>query len=342
MSSKQSLRILVVGYGLIGRQRAAALRALPSATVAGTVDPAATDLPAHSDAPHYVDLAAVPPELYDAAIIAVPHQHAAKLAEAVLSTGRPVLVEKPLGITSDEAVRVQELADTLPRPSFVGYNYRFLPGISAMLELARSGSLGRLRNLDLLLGHGGHPDSDKGWKLDPQQAGGGVLLDPGVHLLDLLLAIAPNVECTDIQATRGFWRTGIEEDVIATFRDGALLATVRSSHIRWVNTFRVELIGEDGYALAEGRGGTYGSMSLRVGSRWAWNVPGAASQREMESRRDFGTQNMSLIDELTRVVDAWLGDKQSGPVHPATMAEARAVTELCDRLYRQSASARTR
>ncbi len=340
-SERPPLRVLVVGHGLIGRQRAAALRALPSATVAGTVDPAATDLSAHSDAPHYLDVGAVPPELYDAAIVAVPHHHAAKLAEAVLSAGRPVLIEKPLGITADEAVRVQQLADGLRHPSFVGYNYRFLPAISAMLELAHSGRLGRLRNLDLLLGHGGHPDSDKGWKLDPQQAGGGVLLDPGVHLLDLLLAIAPNVECTDIQATRGFWRTGIEEDVIATFRDDALLATVRSSHIRWVNTFRVELIGEDGYALAEGRGGTYGSMSLRVGSRWAWNAPGAASQRETESRQDFGAQNISLSDELTCVVDAWLGDQRSGPVHPATMAEARAVTELCDRLYRRLAGAGT-
>ena len=104
----------------------------------------------------------------------------------------------------------------------------------------------------------------------------------------------------------------------------------------------MELIGEDGYALAEGRGGTYGSMSLRIGSRWAWNAPGAASQRETETRQDFGTQNMSLSSELTRVVDAWLGDEHSAPVHPATMAEGRAVTELCDRLYQQLARARTR
>jgi 1,5-anhydro-D-fructose reductase (1,5-anhydro-D-mannitol-forming) len=331
------LRVLVVGFGLIGRQRAAALDGLEGALLAGTVDPLAEDPSAQTGAPHHADLQAVPADLYDAAIIAVPHDRAAELAATVLRAGRPVLVEKPLGMTSEEARALQQLADAVAAPSFVGYNYRFLPAISAVLELASSGALGRLRNLDLLLGHGGHPSSGEGWKLDPQRAGGGVLLDPGVHLLDLLLTIAPAAECTDVQATRGFWPTGIEEDVVATFRHEQLLATVRSSHIRWVNTFRVELVGEDGYALAEGRGGNYGPMTLRVGSRWAWNAPGAGSQREMEDERDFGAENRSLEDELAAVVRAWRGGHAPGPVHPATMVEARAVTELCDRLYRQLA-----
>jgi len=336
------LRVLVVGYGLIGRQRAAALNGLAVARLAGTIDPAGQDPSAQSGAPHYRDLAAVPPGLYDAAIIAVPHDRASELATTVLEAGRPVLVEKPLGITGQEAQRLQQLADTLSLPSFVGYNYRFLPAVSAVLELASSGGLGQLRNLDLLLGHGGHPGSHEGWKLDPQRAGGGVLLDPGVHLLDLLLLLAPEVECTDIQATRGFWQTGIEEDVVASFRGRQLLATVRTSHIRWINTFRVELIGEDGYALIEGRGGNYGPMSLRLGRRWAWSEPGAPSQRESEQELSFGAENLSLNEELRAVVGCWRGEEQSGPAHPATMTEARAVTELCDRLYRQLARAGTR
>jgi predicted dehydrogenase len=186
----------------------------------------------------------------------------------------------------------------------------------------------------MLLGHGGHPKSDEGWKLDPVRAGGGVLMDPGVHLLDLLLALAPRIECTDVQVTQGFWRTGIEEDAVAIFRREQLLASVRVSHIRWVNTFRVELIGEDGYAIAEGRGGNYGPMELRIGRRWAWAEPGGKSQREAEETHSFGSENVSLRDELEAVVEAWrAGNSAPGPVHPATMEEGRAVTELCEHLY---------
>jgi 1,5-anhydro-D-fructose reductase (1,5-anhydro-D-mannitol-forming) len=332
------LRVLVIGHGLIGRQRAEALGALPAVHLAGTVDPAQPDPSSVTGAPHYTDIAEVSPELYDAAIVAVPHDRATGLAEAVLHAGRPVLIEKPLAVSAGAARRLEGLAFAVPVPSFVGYNYRFLPAIQAILEIASSGRLGRLRNLDMLLGHGGHPTSQEGWKLDPARAGGGVLLDPGVHLLDLLLALAPGVECTDVQATSGFWPTGIEEDAVATFRQEQLLATVRVSHIRWVNTFRIELVGEDGYAIAEGRGGNYGPMGLRIGRRWAWSEPGAKSQREAEATQAFGSDNLSLRDELEAVVGAWrAGGSPAGPVHPATMSEGRAVTELCEQLYQHLA-----
>ncbi len=328
------LRVLVVGYGLIGRQRADALRTLPGSRVVGVVDPIAAEMSIADGHPHHANIADVAIDSYDAAIVAVPHDRAVELASTILRAGRPVLIEKPLGVTGIQAGELERLARALPAPSFVGYNYRFLPAIAAILELVASGTLGRLRNIDLLLGHGGHPKSDEGWKLDPLRAGGGVLLDPGVHLLDLLLMMAPDVQCTDVQGTRGFWRTGIEEDVVAVFRRERLLATVRTSHIRWINTFRVEVIGEDGYAIAAGRGGNYGPMSLRVGRRWAWSSPGAPGQRETEDERHYGAENVSLRDELAGVLEAWrMGKTPAGAAHPATMAEGRAVTELCEQLY---------
>jgi predicted dehydrogenase len=329
-----TVRIAVVGYGLIGRKRAEAVCAIPGARLAAIVDPRLDASPPLDEVRQYSDLSALPSVDYDAAIIAVPHDLAGELARAVLDTGKPVLIEKPLGITGHDARVLEDQAASVERPSFVGYNYRFLPAIRGLNKAIADGQLGELRNIELLVGHGGHPGSAEGWKLDPARAGGGVLLDPGVHLLDLLLRIAPEIECTDVQATRGFWPTGIEEDVVATFRSGNLLATVHVSHIRWVNTFRVEVFGDDGYAIAEGRGGNYGPMSLRVGRRWAWTQANDLTQRGAEIYEDFGDRDESLQDELESVVRAW----QSGSVpaditRPATFSEARAVTELCDLLY---------
>ena len=325
-------RVAVVGCGLIGRQRVEALLTIPGAELAGTVDPAA-DRPPASLAPHYESLDEVPADTYDAAVVAVPHDLAFELAETVLRAGKPVLIEKPLGISSAQARELERLASALPLPSFVGYNYRFLPAIRELVGLVRSGQLGTLRNLDLLLGHGGDPGSTQGWKLDPARAGGGALLDPGVHLLDLLLVIAPDAVCTSVEATRGFWGTETEEDVVATFRAENLIGTVRASRIRWLNTFRVEVHGEDGYAIAEGRGGNYGPMTMRLGRRWAWRDQGVVSQRDSEEVRDFGQQDASLSDELTAILSAWTGaGPQVGFPAPAQMAEARAITELFEQL----------
>jgi 1,5-anhydro-D-fructose reductase (1,5-anhydro-D-mannitol-forming) len=328
------LRVAVIGLGLIGRRRAEALGRIDGAMLAATVDPAFGAPGAVAGTSHYPTIGDVPEDTYDAAVVAVPHDRAFSIAARVLRAGRPVLVEKPLGVHGTDARELETLAARLPVPSFVGYNYRYLPAIGELLRRAAAGDLGELRNVDMLVGHGGHPGSAEGWKLDPARAGGGVLLDPGVHLFDLLLRLVPSASCTAIEASRGFWPTGIEEDVVATFRDGRLIATVHVSHIRWVNTFRVEAFGDDGYAIAEGRGGNYGRMTLRLGRRWAWADAAAVGQRESEDVRDFGTRDVSLRDELADVVARWRGEKTpAAEPQPATMSEARRITELCERLY---------
>jgi 1,5-anhydro-D-fructose reductase (1,5-anhydro-D-mannitol-forming) len=328
------LRIAVVGLGLIGRQRVEALQRLAGASLAATVDPLASPTPAEPRAPHHRLLAELSPDSYDCAIVAVPHDVAVDVARQLLHAGKAILIEKPLGVSSSDARELETLADALKRPSFVGYNYRYLPAIAELIRRAQAGDLGRLRTLELLVGHGGNPRSGEGWKLDPVRAGGGVLLDPGVHLLDLMLRLTPEVRCTAIEATRGFWPSGIEEEVLASFRHERTIATMRASHIRWVNTFRVELFGEDGYAIAEGRGGNYGPMTLRIGQRWGWTTPGVTGQRESEQTWNFGEHNDSLHDELTDVVARWNGDDPSvSQPRPASMSEAREITELCEQLY---------
>ena len=332
-SPMTALRVAVVGQGLIGRQRAEALLGIPGARLVATVDPCAnTSL--RPFIPHHACLNDLSVESYDAAVIAVPHDIAGKLAAMSLRAGKPILLEKPLGLTASEAHELEQLADAVPTPSFVGYNYRYLPTIRELISIVERGRLGELRSIDMLIGHGGHPRSAEGWKLNAARAGGGVLLDPGVHLLDILLRIAPKASCCAAEATRGFWPTGIEEDVTLTFRTERLLASVRVSHIRWINTFRIEVFGEEGYAIAEGRGGNYGPMTIRVGKRWGWFEHEGMGQRETEDVSDFGNRDESLHEELVAVIAAWqTGSPSADALHPATMAEARAVSDLCDRLY---------
>jgi predicted dehydrogenase len=341
------LRILVVGHGLIGKQRAAATFALAAKGVpcalAGTVDPAPRAAELYGAAPHYARFEDVPAASFDAAVIAVPHHLAAGIALAVLGAGKPILVEKPLGLNAAESRRIAEAG--AGTASFVGYNYRFLPTFREATARLERGELGRLRSVDMLLGHGGNPGSAEGWKLRPEAAGGGVILDPGVHLYDLLLCLEPALQLRHVSATRGFWKTGIEEDVVTVMGAGDLIATVRVSHVRWVNTFRIELNGEAGYAHIEGRGGSYGRQQVRIGKRWGWNDGTGRNQRETEESFDYGPGNVSLDRELEVVVGRWLGQPQAvgeadgeGP-GPATLADGVRIADLCDQMYRSLAGA---
>jgi len=329
----EPLRLVVIGCGLTGNKRLEAIGRLEGATLAATIDPHRQ--PASSTAaPHYRGLDELSPESYDAAVISVPHDAAPQLTEMVLSAGKPVLVEKPLATSSEVARRLELLASKVSAPSFVGYNYRFLPTVQAVVKSALDGRLGKLRSIDLLIGHGGHPDSANEWKLDLDRAGGGVLLDPGVHLLDLLLQVAPDVSCRAVEATRGFWGTGVEEDVALVFRGESLLITLRVSHIRWINTFRMEVFGEEAYSIAEGRGGNYGPMTVRFGQRWGWSDGAGLTQQESETVQEFGADDTSFHNELSDVIHLWRkGEGVNGWPHPATFREGRAVIELLEALY---------
>ena len=330
-------RVLVVGHGLIGRQRAAALATLARegrCRLAGTVDPAPRAPELYGGgAPHHARFEDVPPASYDAAVIAVPHHLAHDMARGVLAQGKPILIEKPLGLDARQARAIADAGRGTA--SFVGYNYRFLPTLREAFVRLRRGELGALRSVDMFLGHGGHPGSAEGWKLRPELAGGGVILDPGVHLFDLLLCLDPALELRHVGATRGFWKTGIEEDVVAVLGARDVLATVRVSHIRWVNTFRIDVEGDAGYVHVEGRGASYGPQQARFGRRWAWNDGRGLTQRETETLTDYGPRNDSLDVEMAAVVDRWSGKPPAddGLPGPATLADGVRIAELCDRMY---------
>jgi predicted dehydrogenase len=328
------LRVLVVGHGAIGKVRASALHQrgeAHGASLAGTVDPVARDPKLYGGAPHFAALDAVSLGAFDAAVVAMPHDLAVPTVERLVAAGKRVLVEKPLGLTHAQAQKLAAAAREKQVACFVGYNYRFLPHVQLALRAAPAGRLGKLRSIDMLLGHGGHPGSAKEWKLDPKRAGGGVIIDPGVHLLDLLLRLEPKLEPVLAQGSSGFFKTGIEEDVVCVLRTGECIATVRVSHVRWVNGLRIELVGEDGYALLEGRGGTYGPMSARFGKRWAWADGSGKAQRETEEVTHFGASNASFELETEAVLDRWAG--RPAEVMPATFEDGVEIARLCDRLY---------
>ena len=92
------------------------------------------------------------------------------------------------------------LAAGTSKPCYVGYSFLVLPTLRQAFARVADGYLGKLRSVDLIFAHGGHPKSGSEWKLQPEAAGGGVLVDPGVHVLDLALCFVPGA---NIDVARG-------------------------------------------------------------------------------------------------------------------------------------------
>src|SRR5262249_30325328 len=112
----------------------------------------------------------------------------AALAPATLGAvrqGKHVLVEKPAARHADELRPVGPASRRSSVFVKVGFNHRFHPAFLKARALCDAGELGPLLYIRARYGHGGRLGYDREWRADPTIAGGGELLDQGVHLIDL-------------------------------------------------------------------------------------------------------------------------------------------------------------
>ncbi len=182
-------RLGFLGVGWIGRHRMEALHASGLARVAAVADPSAEAVAAALDAAPGAeavpDLDALLALDLDGLVIATPSGMHAAQSVAALEAGVAVFCQKPLARTAAEARRVVEAARAADLPLGVDLSYRHVRGAGAIRDLVRSGDLGTVYAVDLTFHNAYGPDKE--WFYDAERAGGGCVMDLGVHLVDLAL-----------------------------------------------------------------------------------------------------------------------------------------------------------
>jgi predicted dehydrogenase len=132
----------------------------------------------------------------DGVIIATPSAlHAAQSAEAI-QAGKAVFCQKPLGRNAAEVKDVVDKAEEMNVLLGVDFSYRFTNGIKALKDVLDSGELGDIYGANLVFHNAYGPD--KPWYFDPKLAGGGCVMDLGVHLVDLLVWLLNNPEVAEV------------------------------------------------------------------------------------------------------------------------------------------------
>ena len=277
IAENRAMKICQIGAGLIGRERISALMNLAKTVgnidLCGIYDPYLKEPPELLQKSH-LRLAGSIGEIFSAqpdwVFISTPHDVGAEITKDALRRGCQVLLEKPMGRNLAEAENILA-CQVRDHQLFIGCNYRFYEGIHAMLLDLRRKLFGNVISINMVLGHGGNPKDKTGWKLDPEKAGGGVLIDPGIHLLDLCQCMfAGDVQVKSALSWSGFWNTGIEEEAQVLMQSGPSIINLQLSVVRWRSTFRIEINGDEGYGIVEGRGRSYGRQRYVRGKRWGW------------------------------------------------------------------------
>ncbi len=243
------LRVAIVGCGLIGAKRAAALaRAGDELIACHDVDPHATRRLAERHGCRAVRDARRAARRWsrEVVIVATVHDRLAELAERALAAGAHVLVEKPAGVSSAQIERLIECQRRLRAPG-QGRLQPPLPSGSRARRRRRStaGATASCCTCAARYGHGGRPGYEREWRADPARSGGGELVDQGMHLLDLSHWLAGPLPLHSALLRTEFWDTPVEDNAALILgeprtRTGPW-AMLHVSWTEWKNLFSLEV-----------------------------------------------------------------------------------------------------
>lgn len=333
-----SLGVAIVGCGLIGRKRAAALpggrlvactdldgaraEALArSVSHAGASAPGAT---VHV-APHWQDAVARPD--VDIVIVATTNDALAAVASGALQAGKHVLVEKPAARSLAELSPLVDLARTGGLGVRVGFNHRYHPALLKARALVDTGALGPLMFVRGRYGHGGRVGYDREWRANPAQSGGGELLDQGVHLVDLSRWFLGPFRSIEGFAATYFWDMPVDDNVFLTLRTASgQCAFLHASCSEWKNLFSFEIYGRNGKIAIDGLGGSYGVERLA----WYRMLPEMGPPETTIWEYPRGDQSWAL--EFAAFVE----DIREGRHPDPGLDAARAALEVVESIYHRS------
>lgn len=262
----------IVGLGGIGHSHADCLVGGPARLVGG-MDVDADARTAFADeygVETYADHEALFEEV-DAVFVTTPNAFHEEYAVPALEAGLSVLVEKPLGHTLESAERIAAAAESAPGVCMVGFHNRFKGPVEVLNAYREDGLFGDIQHVDTTYVRRRGVPGRGTWFTDAELAGGGALIDLGVHAIDLALYL---LEFPDVVEVSGVtrqtfgdredyadvagWGIGegpftVEDSVIAQLRtaDGATI----SVDVAWASNRQPEkgirLRGSDAGALLD-------------------------------------------------------------------------------------------
>jgi predicted dehydrogenase len=328
------LRFAIVGCGLVGRKRAAAIASLGHKTVLAVdiSSDSAVKLSEPLGARWGIDFrAAVEAADVDIVVVATPHAQLSTIATACLNAGKHVLVEKPGGRNIAEVSAVAAASAAAGRVAKVGYNHRFHPTALKAREIVDRGELGELMFIRGRYGHGGRPAYEREWRFERSISGGGELIDQGSHLIDLARWFLG--EFTNVHAALRtfFWNAEVEDNAFLTLSTSeGRIAWLHATCTEWKNLFSFEIYGRDGKLEINGLGGPYhghgGSYGVESLTFYRM-LPGMGPPET--TRWEYPFADRSWETEISEFVTAIHEGRQ--PIGDA--AEAVANMSLIERVY---------
>lgn len=322
------LKLGFIGFGGFSRVRLGIFQSDSRVVISGFYDPHVASV---DGIEKYDDLDAMLSKV-DAVLISVPPALAPGYVVTALSQEKHVFCEKPAAINYEELKVIEPYLDNDIVLAY-GFNHRQHGSIRKISEIIDSGSLGDVLWMRGRYGKEVDESYKLTWRCNRELNGGGILIDQGIHLIDLMNEFSGGFDFASAVLSSSYLDVdGVEDNAFVHFasKSRKITASLHSTITQWRYLFSLEIFLENGSIILNGlrtNSGNYGDERLVV-------KPNVSATAAYEGDAEYlYEKNMSWEYEMVDFVDSCL---EGRPYSYAGYQDAKQVTKLIDRVYRSA------
>ena len=268
----KKIKVGIAGFGIVGKKRYSCLKNDKQFEVIGICDKENSNLSSKligkvKKFKNYIDLFSLN---LDAILICLSNDMAAEVTIAALNKNIHVFCEKPPAVNLSQMHKIIRLKNKKINVKLMyGFNHRFHDSIQEALKIIKSKKLGYIINLKGTYGKSKLITFDQtNWRTDRNIAGGGILLDQGIHLIDLIRLFGGDVLDVKSFILNNFWKHNVEDNAYAILKHKKnVVSMIHSSATQWKHKFILEINLTKGSLILEGilsSSKSYGEEKLKI------------------------------------------------------------------------------
>ena len=326
------LRVGIAGYGVVGKRRRFFIDSHPSCSTVAVCDQTFKEEGVMVDGVQYHrNYEQLLKENLDILFVCLSNDMAAEVTVAGLESGIHTFCEKPPGRNPEEVILVMECEKKYPALKLkYGFNHRYHDSVKDALRMIEEDSLGKIINMRGVYGKSKLVTFDQtDWRTHRTIAGGGILLDQGIHMVDLLRLFGGEFIEVHSYINNNFWNYDVEDNAYALMKTADnVVALFHSSATEWRHRFRLEIALERGNIILSGLlsgSKSYGAETLTV----VWGNP-EHDQGDPKEQMTRYNEDPSWRDEVFEFVDSVINNK---PIVNGSSEDALRTIQLVYKIY---------
>ncbi len=321
----------IVGYGKMGQIRSKVISKITNAEIVAIYDVEKKKL--KNGIKFCSSLDELLNEDIDAVIISGYTVNSKEFTIRALNQGKHVFCEKPPAMNAKEVKKVINFEKKNKKILKYGFNHRFHFSVIEAKKIIDKNKFGKIILMRGIYGKAGSLDFHKNWRNYKKYTGGGILMDQGIHMLDLFRFLSgQEFRCHSSIIQKLMWKVEFEDNAFAILKSKKnIIASLHSSATQWKHKFLLEIILEKGFITLDGilsSTNSYAPERMIIGSNGLNNIKqsmGKPSEKKINFSKDKSWQ--LEIEEFIKCI------QKKSKVKNGNSNDALNVMKLVDEIY---------